>query len=882
MELVRVRKDGQRVTLQLSVSSITDRAGNVVGASTIARDISEKKRSEAALRQSEEQYRLLFESNPVAMYIYEWSTFRIVSANKAAIEQYGYTEQEFLSKTIADIRPEEDIPQLLQDLAAHTTGLQKRGVWRHRRKDGSIFHVEIICHAMDFHGTNSVLVAAQDVTERKRAEDAVRQSEEQYRMLFEGNAIPMWVYDRKTLRFLAANEAAIKQYGYSKEEFLTMKLVDMRLAEDVPALLQEVAREKPSVHNLGVWRHRRKDGTIVNVEIVSHDLAFNGTNANLVAAYDVTERKRAEDAVREAEEKYRGIFENAVIGIFQSDADGRFININRALANMHGYDCAEELLATISRSGAKLLVDSHGMAKLAAEAEERGAVHGAELEIYRKDGTRRWVRVNLRVIRNALGKVVNREGTVEDITEYKSAQERVQFLAYYDALTELPQRALLKDRLEIAMAGARRRREKVALLFIDLDRFKAINDAYGHSFGDIALKDIAKRLKGCTREANTLARIGGDEFLIVLCNLKDPAEAAIAADEVMEAMNANFTIQGRSVNVGCSIGISIFPEHGTDGETLIHNADVAMYAAKDSGRGNVRFFTDEMNAQTLERLTMDNNLRLAIEREEFSLVYQPQMDMEYGRITGFEALIRWNHPEIGPIPPDRFISIAENNGLILPIGEWALRSACAQARKWQNEGLRAVPVAVNVSAVQFCQGGFLGLIRSVLQETGLAPEYMELEITESLLLSDEDLTLSVLRELKAMGVKLSIDDFGTGYSCLSYLKHYPVDKLKIDQSFVRDCVADRDDAAITASIISMAHSLHLKVVAEGVEKEAQMSFLRQHRCDEIQGHYFSKAVPADEAASMLQSEADFGHMGDGIAFEKLFWPTSTNYSGRTH
>ena len=882
MELVRVRKDGQRVTLQLSVSPITDRTGNIVGASVIARDITEKKRSEIALRHSEEQYRMLFEGNAIPMYIYDRRTFRIVSANRAAIEQYGYTEQEFLSKTIVDIRPEEDAPQLLQDVAAHTSGLQNRGIWRHRRKDGSVLSVEIICHRLDIHGTDSILVAAHDVTEREQAEEAVRKSEEQYRMLFEGNAIPMWVYDRKTLGYLAVNEAAIKQYGYTKEEFLKMRLVDLRSDEDVPALLKEVTREKPTIQNLGIWRHRRKNGTVLSVEIVSHDMVFNGIDANLVAAFDVTERKQAEDAVRQAEEMYRGIFENAVIGIYQSDSDGRFISVNRAFANMHGYDSPEALLAAISRSGPKLLVNPKGMVELAKVAEEQGAVHGAELEIYRKDGTRRWVRMNLRVIRDASGEVVLREGTVEDITEQKAAQERVQFLAFYDALTELPQRALLKDRLAIAIAGAHRRREKVAVLFIELDRFKTINDAFGHSFGDIMLQEIAKRLKGCMRESNTVARIGGDEFVIVLCNLKDPTDAAIAADEVMEAMHASFTIQGRTVNVGCSIGVSLYPEHGKDGETLIHNADVAMYAAKDSGRGNVRFFTDEMNAQTLERLTMDNNLRLAIERGEFSLVYQPLMEMEYGRITGFEALIRWNQPEIGPILPGRFISIAENNGLILPIGEWVLRTACAQARRWQDEGLRAVPVAVNVSAIQFCQGGFLGLIRNVLQETGLAPEYMELEITESLLLSDEELTLSVLRELKAMGVKLSIDDFGTGYSCLSYLKHYPVDKLKIDQSFVQDCVADRDDAAITASIISMAHSLHLKVVAEGVEKEAQMSFLRQHRCDQIQGHYFSRPIPADEAASLLQREVGFGKIGDAVALDKLFLPPSGDYANRPH
>jgi EAL domain-containing protein (putative c-di-GMP-specific phosphodiesterase class I) len=287
---------------------------------------------------------------------------------------------------------------------------------------------------------------------------------------------------------------------------------------------------------------------------------------------------------------------------------------------------------------------------------------------------------------------------------------------------------------------------------------------------------------------------------------------------------------------------------------LIKNADMAMYCAKKDGRGKVRFFTDEMNAEAVELLTMDKNLRLALDRKEFFLVYQPQIEIETGKITGLEALIRWQHPEMGLVLPGRFISIAENNSLIVPIGEWVLRTACAQARKWQDDGLTAVPVAVNVSAAQFRQEGFTGLIRRVLNETGLSPQYLELELTESLLLSNEDVVFETLRDLKGLGLQLTIDDFGTGYSSLSYLKHLPVDKLKIDRSFIREIAMDSDDAAITTAIISMAKSLHLKVIAEGVETEAQMSFLRGHQCDEIQGYYFSKPVPADEAASILSGQ----------------------------
>ena len=428
----------------------------------------------------------------------------------------------------------------------------------------------------------------------------------------------------------------------------------------------------------------------------------------------------------------------------------------------------------------------------------------------------------------------------------------MQFLAYYDALTGLPNRTLLKDRLAKALAEARRQKYKLALLFLDLDKFKDINDSLGHSVGDLVLQEVAARLTTWGREQDTVARLGGDEFLIMLTHVRDVPDAAVATERLMDAMAAEFGVQGRSLSVGCSIGISIFPEHGADSETLIKNADAAMYSAKDSGRNNFRFFTADMNAQVVERLTLEHGLRSALEKGELFLAYQPQMDIATGRITGLEALLRWQHPDLGLVPPDKFIRIAENSGLIVPIGEWVLRTACSQARQWQDEGLPAVTVAVNVSAIQFRREGFCELIRRVLFETGLAPQYLEVELTESLLLLNADVTLSLLRELKAMGVKLAIDDFGTGYSSLSYLRQFQVSKLKIDRSFIRDVAVKPDEAAITTAIISMAKSLNLKVIAEGVENEAQMSFLRTHQCDEIQGYYFSKPLAPEDAAVKLR------------------------------
>ncbi len=390
------------------------------------------------------------------------------------------------------------------------------------------------------------------------------------------------------------------------------------------------------------------------------------------------------------------------------------------------------------------------------------------------------------------------------------------------------------------------------MLFLDLDNFKTINDSLGHSVGDLILKKVGECLDAWARKQDTVARLGGDEFVVVLTGVKDVASVAVAADRLLKAMTTEFIVQGQVLNVSCSVGISVFPDNGTDLETLVKNADAAMYSAKENG-SRLQFFTQDMHSRALERLTLESSLRQALEREEFFLVYQPQVDITTGRITGAEALLRWRHPKLGLVPPNKFIPLAENNGLIIPIGEWVLQTACAQARQWQRDGLSALPVAVNVSVVQFRQEGFPEVVRKVLDETGLAPQYLELELTESLLLSNADAMLSVLRQLEKMGIKLTIDDFGTGYSSLSYLKQLPLSKLKIDRSFVQGVTVDKDGAAITSTIISMAKNLNLTVTAEGVETKDQLFFLRAHNCDQLQGYYFSKPLPPDDFAEKVRS-----------------------------
>ena len=687
------------------------------------------------------------------------------------------------------------------------------------------------------------------VTAEPAATAALRDSEEGYRLLFESHPLPMWVFDRKTLHFLAVNEAAVRQYGFTEQEFLTMTIAGIRPEEEVRPLIEHLAEYTQGLQTPGVWHHRRKNGQLFDVEIVCHGVKFRGIDAMFVSAQDVTERRRSAELLRNSEMKYRVLFEDSADACWLTD-EKRVLDCNSAALEMFGFAVGEEmpqpseLSPPLQPDGTR---SSEAAARRNAEAHRDGRAQFEWLH-RRRNGELFPAEVSLTVL-TLSGKRMTL-GTIRDISDRKQAEEQVQFLAYYDALTGLPNRTLAMDRLEQALAIARRHKERVAVLFLDLDRFKIYNDSLGHEFGDLLLGKVGQRLKSCAREEDTVARIGGDEFIIVLSSVKDLAAAGVAAERLMKSLVRDFTIQGRAVNIGCSLGISLFPEHGGDSETLIKNADAAMYCAKD-GRNNFRFFTREMHTQSMERSAIESNLRRALERKEFFLVYQPQMEIESGRITGVEALIRWQHPELGLVTPDKFISIAENSGLILPIGEWVLRTACGQARRWQQEGLLAGPMAVNVSPVQFRHEGFADLIRDVLRETRLPPEQLELELTEGLLLHNADVTSTVLQELKEMGLKLAIDDFGTGYSSLSYLRQFPVSKLKIDASFVREVNANPDDALIIVAIISMAKSLKLRVIAEGVENEAQLAFLQEYGCDEIQGHFFSRPIMAAEVTAIL-------------------------------
>jgi diguanylate cyclase (GGDEF)-like protein/PAS domain S-box-containing protein len=542
--------------------------------------------------------------------------------------------------------------------------------------------------------------------------------------------------------------------------------------------------------------------------------------------------------------------EAAANSITVTDAKGNIVWTNPAFSALYGYS-AEEVMGkncSLLRSD----VQDARFYKEMWDVISSGRTWRGEIVNRRKDGALIPEEMTITPVESQPGTITHFIAIKQDISERKLAQQRVNYLAYYDALTGLPNRMLLREHLNTAVAAARRRGRGVALLFLDLDRFKIINDSLGHSFGDLLLRQVASRLKNEIRQEDTVARVGGDEFLILLNNVENFAEVEVIATRIVKSVMGEFVIQGRTVSVTCSLGISVFPEHGEDAEALIKNADMAMYSAKEQGSNTFCFFTDEMNMVLMERLNLENGLRSAIDKGELFLVYQPQINIANGSVIGMEALIRWQSREWGLVMPDRFIRVAENSGLIVPIGEWVLRTACRQMKQWQDNGLLLAPIAVNVSAVQFRQEGFRELIKQVLDETGLDPQYLELELTESLLLSNEDVMFEVLNGLKSMGLKLAIDDFGTGYSSLSYLRQFPVTKLKIDRSFIREVELNLDDAAITAAIISMAKVLDLKVIAEGIENEAQLLFLMKHECDEGQGYFFSRPLNVQAVESFLR------------------------------
>jgi diguanylate cyclase (GGDEF)-like protein/PAS domain S-box-containing protein len=565
------------------------------------------------------------------------------------------------------------------------------------------------------------------------------------------------------------------------------------------------------------------------------------------------EHKRAQEALRRSENQLRAIVDAEPECVKIVAADGTLLQMNAAGLAMIEAGRPEQV---IGKSVFGLLMPEYREPfRDFIEKVLRGNKGKMEFEMIGLKGTHRWMETHSVAMPNDRGGPPVLLSITRDITELKHSERRLKQLAHFDSLTDLPNRVQFIERLELTMADADRHERLVGVAFLDLDRFKYINDSLGHGKGDMLLREVATRLSGAIRRGDTVARLSGDEFALVLADMGHVNDAIHVAQKILEVFRQPFLVAGHELFVTASMGITLYPFDDRGAQDLLRNADVAMYRAKESGKNNFQFYAAEMTASATERLSLETDLRSALDRGELSLHYQPIAEGKSGRIVGMEALLRWKHPVRGMISPAQFIPLAEETGFIIPIGEWVLRTACQQCRAWQKLGFPSLHVAVNLSSRQFHQRDLPASIYHILQETGLNPLYLDLEITEGLVMQQAESSINTLRELKAMDLRISIDDFGTGYSSLSYLKRFPIDVLKIDQSFVRDIPGDADDAAIASTIITMAHSLGLKVVAEGVETKEQLNFMREHSCDSMQGYFLSKPLPTDQFESFLKSGA---------------------------
>ena len=694
------------------------------------------------------------------------------------------------------------------------------------------------------------------MTGKRKLAALLEESESRFRgamtVMVEGLAIlspdGVYIFTNRTFdEYLECSEAGVQ--GLTPLEIKVDRLLSdgsICSPDDYPALT--TLRTGRAVRDF-VMGFRYADGRICWVQINTASMQVSqDSRAGVVVTFsDITARRHAEDQLKLAFEAIRHSGE----GIVVTDIEHRILSANPAFEEMLGYRAAE----IIGLTPEVLFSSRHDegfFSAMRASVKNLGRWQGEvwnqrkNLEIFPE-----WLGVS--VVRDEQDQPKSLIYIFSDMTERKEAQRRIEFLAHHDPLTGLPNRLLFRDRMEHALAKAGRAQSRIAMIFLDLDRFKSINDSLGHPVGDALLRGVVERLKACVRESDTISRQGGDEFVILLDDVKDSESVSRVAEKIHFHMTDPFVLEGHSLMTSFSMGIALYPEDGGDFDTLFQKADTAMYHAKESGRNAHRFFTEQMNRKVVEHLTLEMQLRKAVEKEEFILHYQPQLDLKHGHIVGVEALIRWNSPELGVVSPARFIPVAEESGLIYRIGAWVLREACRQARAWQDSGLQPFVVAVNLSALQFKRPDLVNTVIDALVLSDLDCEWLELELTESILIQDAEQTLDAVRRLKALGVKLSVDDFGTGYSSLIYLKRFAVDKLKIDQTFIRDLVNDPDDAAIVRAIIEMAHSLKLKTIAEGVESEEQSNLLRIFKCDEIQGYWFSRPVPADELEAFVRN-----------------------------
>jgi diguanylate cyclase (GGDEF)-like protein/PAS domain S-box-containing protein len=850
------------------------------------------------LRKEKARIARLADSNAIGIFC--WTVEgKIIDANEAFSDIVGYPRDVLLSKKIkwTDLTaPECHVAdQLAMEELLHigsTIPYEKEFI----RRDGT--HVRVLIGGAFFVKSQQSGVAfVVPLSEQRKTEQALRETEERYRAVAEAASDAIIIIDESN-RIVYANPSVEAIFGYRPSD-----LLDQPLAMLIPdclwrgrkeALLQNgAAGDRRSPASRLEARAIHKNGHEMQLEISIGQFRFSGNYFFTAIARDVTERKKAE-ALKHGQNELlemiamgapiEAVFDRLIrliesqiprmIGsILLLSDDGVHVRhatapnlppgyveaINGAAIGPNAGSCGSAIYRGESIIVTDIMKDPlwEGYRSIAAPYglracwstpifSSQGTVLGSFAMYYREPRSPQEADLRLAGVASHMASIA---------IERHQAEKRISHIAHHDALTGLPNRLLLHSSLTQAIANAQRHGEMMAVLFIDLDNFKRINDSLGHHVGDLLLQIAAQRLQACIRQGDILARLGGDEFVLVLSSLGQGGEAALVADKALKALDSAFEAAGHELHVGGSIGISIYPADGQDAETLMRSADTAMYHAKENGRGNYQFFTEALNVAIQHRLALENQLRQALAREEFALHYQPQIDMQSGRIVSAEALLRWHRAGKDTISPLEFIAIAEETALILPIGEWVLREACEQLRRWHGDGYRDLAIAVNLSPRQMSQSGFPDLVGKILGDSGVSAAALDLEITESMLMEPSGENMTTLRQFSEMGIQLSVDDFGTGYSSLSYLKRFPVDTLKIDQSFVRGIEHGANDMAIADAIIGMARGLHLKVIAEGVETAGQAAYLKSRGCELAQGYYYSEPLAADAFSTLLRQAA---------------------------
>ncbi|KPX22580.1 Sensory box/GGDEF domain/EAL domain protein [Pseudomonas syringae pv. delphinii] len=800
-------------------------------------DISDRE----ALRLSEGRFALVFAQCPDAMIIASLIDGHIMDANQAFVEHTGLSIEEVIGKTPTEL----DLwavpgigPKVLQQLQ---TGNIHNLEIPFRRKNGQTFSGLMSAQPIDQGSTPAVLVVVRDITALKQAQQQVQLSEEKFAKAFHAAPDGLAITRQQDGMLLEVNEGFCQITGYSERHCLEHSTFDLGVWADLSerSRLIERLKQHGSVHGFRA-QLRNANGSIRVCEMSSHPIFISGDDCLLTITRDITESQLMQEKLHLA----ATVFESTAEGVLITDTDQRISAVNRAFTEITGYSESEAIGQT-PRLLASGQHDSAFYASMWHQLTAEGHWQG-EISNRRKNGELypSWLTVS--AVRNKENLLTHFVAVFADISSLKHAQARLDYQAHHDPLTGLPNRTVFESRLQSALLHSEESGSLGAVLFLDLDRFKHINDSLGHPVGDLLLKGIAHRLKETLRDIDTVARLGGDEFIVLLPGLLQPSDAKAIANKLLACFSTPFEAGEHELYISPSIGSCVFPTDGTDVATLVKNADAAMYRSKAQGRNRVESYTRDLTEQASERIALEQELRRALDRNQLSLAYQPKISLQTHTVVGAEALIRWSHPTFGEVPPEHFIPLAEENGMILQIGEWVLEQACRQMGAWRKTCKPFGPMSVNLAGAQLRQPNLVERIEQLLTDNGLVPDCLQLEITENFIMSQTQDALAVLHKLKQLGVQLAIDDFGTGYSSLSYLKRLPLDILKIDQSFIRGLPEDTHDAAIVRAIIALGRSMQLTVIAEGVETREQQQFLSKEGCEQIQGYIISLPLQPDE------------------------------------